>query len=238
MKVLILNSGMGTRMGKDSSEKQHKCMTSLTGEESIVSRQLRMIEEVGLRDVIMTTGSNEEKLVEYCNSLNSKINLRFVKNERYSETNYIYSIFCAREYLDDDIILMHGDLVFEKDVLCDVVNNNTSCMVVSTAVELPDKDFKAVINDGKIVKVGIEFFHNAIAAQPLYKLYRDDWRKWLNKITQFCENNNVKCYAENALNEIAEGCGIYPYDVGTRLCQEVDTKDDLEKVINKLEKYR
>lgn len=45
----------------------------------------------------------------------------FVKNELYKDTNYIYSIYCAREYLDDDILLMHGDLVFESAVLDFVV---------------------------------------------------------------------------------------------------------------------
>ena len=32
----------------------------------------------------------------------------FVNNPLYNSTNYIYSIYCAKEYLDDDVILMHG----------------------------------------------------------------------------------------------------------------------------------
>ena len=38
----------------------------------------------------------------------------FVENPIYDKTNYIYSMYLAREYLKDDILLLHGDLVFDK----------------------------------------------------------------------------------------------------------------------------
>ncbi len=43
-------------------------------------------------------------------------------------------------------------------------------MTVSSTLPLPEKDFKAVIKNNKIDKVGIEFLAEAMAAQPLYKL--------------------------------------------------------------------
>lgn len=52
-------------------------------------------------------------------------------------------------------------------------------MTVSSTVPLPEKDFKAVIHDNRIEKVGIEFFEDAMAAQPLYKLKKKDWKIWL-----------------------------------------------------------
>ena len=47
MKGLILNSGMGTRMGILTSE-QPKCMTEVFGTETILSRQLRQLIEFGI----------------------------------------------------------------------------------------------------------------------------------------------------------------------------------------------
>ena len=44
MKALILNSGMGSRMGVLTSE-HPKCMTEISPLETILSRQLRQIEE-------------------------------------------------------------------------------------------------------------------------------------------------------------------------------------------------
>ena len=234
MKALILNSGLGRRMGVMTSE-HPKCMTEIKGKETILSRQLKLIEASGIKEVVITTGYFDKVLVEYCNSLKLNINYTFIKNPIYDTTNYIYSIFCARECLmDDDIVMMHGDLVFEEKVFTDVLNSEKSCMTVSSTLQLPEKDFKAVVHNGHIEKIGIEFFDMAMAAQPLYKLKREDWLVWLNKIADFCEKNNIKCYAENAFNEISNECNIYVLDVKEALCSEIDTPDDYRVVCEKL----
>ena len=233
MKALILNSGLGSRMGVLTSE-HPKCMTELNRKETILSRQLMMLAEVGITEVVMTTGLFDSVLVDYCNSLELPLHITFINNPVYKETNYIYSIYCAKEYLEDDIILMHGDLVFEREVLTKVVESEESCMTVSSTLSLPEKDFKAVIQDGKITKVGIEFFNDAMAAQPLYKLKKEDWMVWLHSMVQFCESENKKCYAENAFNVVSDQCNLYPIDVKNMLCAEIDNPEDLAVVSAKV----
>ena len=180
MKTLILNSGIGSRMGVLTSE-HPKCLTEISHHETILSRQLRQIAEVGLKDVIITTGPFDNILVNYCQSLGLPLQYTFVNNPFYRETNYIYSIYCAREYLHDDILLMHGDMVFENEVLDKILDNPESCMTISTTLPLPEKDFKAVVINGQIIKIGVEFFNEAVTAQPLYKLLKSDWEIWLNE---------------------------------------------------------
>lgn len=233
MKALILNSGMGSRMGVLTSE-HPKCMTEITAKDTILSRQLKQIVDAGIKEVVMTTGLFDEVLVDYCNSLELPLEITFVKNPVYKDTNYIYSIYCAKEYLNDDIVLMHGDLVFEHEVFEQLLANKSSCMTVSSTVALPEKDFKAVIKNDRIEKVGIEFFENAMAAQPLYKINQADWEIWLQKIQEYCESNQVKCYAENAFNEVSEMCKIYPLDVTDMLCSEIDNPEDLVMVSTKV----
>ena len=234
MKALILNSGLGRRMGVLSSE-HPKCMTEVSHNNTILSRQLRQISEYGIKEVVMTTGYYDKVLIDYCNFLQLPLKITFVNNPVYDKTNYIYSIYCAREFLkDDDIVLMHGDLVFENLVFETVINSPESCMAVSSTLPLPEKDFKAVIKDGLIKKVGIEFFDNAMAAQPLYKLNKADWLVWLNAIESFCEADNVNCYAEKALNEVSERCNIKPLDVKEMLCSEIDTPEDLNNITERL----
>ena len=63
MKVLILNSGMGSRMGQQTKS-MPKCMTILKGNETILSRQLRLLVSVGAMEVIITTGAFADKLTE------------------------------------------------------------------------------------------------------------------------------------------------------------------------------
>lgn len=230
MKALILNSGLGHRMGVLTSE-HPKCMTEISRKETILSRQLRIIAAAGIEEVIMTTGYFDDILVNYCHSLDLPLHFTFVNNPLYDKTNYIYSIYCAKDVLaGEEIVLMHGDLVFEETVFDDVINCETSCMTVSTTLPLPEKDFKAVVHNGKVEKVGIEFFTDALAAQALYKLNQSDWKVWLDKIIEFCENDNRKCYAENALNEVSKNCNIMALDVEDRLCAEIDNPEDLATV--------
>ncbi|MBR7029814.1 MAG: phosphoenolpyruvate mutase [Prevotella sp.] len=234
MKALILNSGLGHRMGVITKE-HPKCMTEISYRNTILSRQLRLLVSFGIEEVVMTTGYYDQILVDYCDALHLPLKFTFVNNPEYATTNYIYSIYCAKEQLkDDDIILMHGDLVFESQVMEAIIDSATSCMAVSSTLPLPEKDFKAVIKDGKIEKVGIEFFDNAMAAQPLYKILKEDWLVWLQNIEKFCEINNRKVYAENAFNEVSDQCNIYPCDVRDMLCAEIDTPEDLEIVSKKV----
>ena len=233
MKALILNSGMGTRMGSLTSE-HPKCMTEISNKETILSRQLTQLAAIGIEEVIITTGQFDSILVNYCQGLDLPLHLTFVKNPDYQDTNYIYSIYCARNYLDDDIILIHGDLVFENAVLDEIVSSETSCVAVSSTHPLPEKDFKAVIRNGQVTHIGVEFFNEAVAAQPLYLLKKDTWLKWLANIIKFCESGNRTCYAEVAFNEISHTCALYPLDVKNQLCSEIDNPEDLAVISDKL----
>lgn len=233
MKALILNSGLGSRMGVLTSE-HPKCMTEISSHETILSRQLRQIADAGIEEVVITTGYYDSVLVNYCNSLDLPLRFTFVKNPIYDQTNYIYSIYCAREELDDDIVLMHGDLVFENEVFDRIMTSSVSCMTVSSTLPLPEKDFKAVVRDGMVIKVGVDYFNESMEAQALYKLRKEDWLVWLNKIVEFCENGNTNVYAEDALNELNGAANIHALDVENLLCSEVDNPEDLAVVCAKL----
>lgn len=236
MKALILNSGTGSRMGVITKE-QPKCMTEVSHRNTILSRQLRQLVSFGIEEVVITTGYYDEVLIDYCNALYLPLKFTFVNNPLYDKTNYIYSIYCAKDCLkDDDVLLMHGDLVFESLVMEAVLNSETSCMTVSSTLPLPEKDFKAVIKDGRIDKIGVGFFDNAVAAQPLYKIRKEDWLIWLENIERFCENDKRQVYAENAFNEVSDKCLIHPLDIKDMLCSEIDTPEDLEAVKKALAK--
>ena len=233
MKALILNSGLGSRMGILTSN-HPKCMTEINSKDTILSRQLKQIVNSGIKEVVITTGYYDEVLINYCESLDMPLQFHFIKNPIYDNSNYIYSIYCAKDFLDDDIVLMHGDLVFETEVFEKLLLSESSCMAVSSTLPLPQKDFKAQIKDGKVIRVGIDLFTDAIEAQALYKLNKEDWKLWLYEIIEFCEKGNTHVYAEEALNALEGRANIMAMDVGDLLCSEVDTPEDLLLVSTKL----
>ena len=63
MKALILNSGLGHRMGVITKE-HPKCMTEISYKNTILSRQLRMLASFGIEEVVMTTGYMDNKIIE------------------------------------------------------------------------------------------------------------------------------------------------------------------------------
>lgn len=82
MKALILNSGMGRRMGILTSD-QPKCMTEISVKETIISRQLKQIYDIGIKEVIITIGYLGDELINYCKRLDIPLKYTFIKNEEY-----------------------------------------------------------------------------------------------------------------------------------------------------------
>jgi len=101
MKAIILNSGEGKRMGELTAEKP-KCMVKLN-EETILARQLRLLSDFGVEDVVVTTGPFKEKLREHAKDV-SDLNFKFVHNPEYGSTNYIYSLHLIDDIGGEDVL--------------------------------------------------------------------------------------------------------------------------------------
>jgi phosphoenolpyruvate phosphomutase len=225
MKALLLNSGTGSRMKGLTT---CKCLVELASGTTILDAQIASLIQCGITDIYITTGPYAERIEALARGNYPDVRLTFVNNPLYDQTNYIYSMFLARDYLGgSDILLMHGDLVFEQSVLRDIVGSDASRMVTDSTRPLPAKDFKAVIQDNKIVRIGVEFFTDACYAQPLYKLKEADWNIWLEAIASFCQRGETGVYAENAFNSVSHTMALYPLDIKGRVCMEVDTRGDL-----------
>lgn len=229
MKAIILNSGMGTRL-EELTENNPKSLVKLDENQTIFSRAITILSKFDIDEFIITTGYLSEILVEYCKKNFTDVNFRFVHNPVYDTTNYIKSIDLIDD-VDDDVILLHGDLVFDLKTAEKVIGSDESCVVIDTTLEIPKDDFKAKVEDNQIKYIGVDYFESdAVACQPFYKLYQKDWNAWKSNIHEFCSNDNTNVYAENALNEITGKVIVHPLDLKGLLCMEVDNKDDLAKV--------
>ena len=230
MKAVIFNSGLGKRMG-ELTKNNHKSMVKLSNGETIFERQIRLLSECGINNFLITTGPFEEQLIEVSKKF-PHLNFTFVRNPIYDKTNYIYSMYLAREYFDDDVIMLHGDLVFNKQIIIDILADPRSNLAtVNHHRTLPEKDFKARIIDNKIVEVGINIFDdNCFAFQPCYKLSYENIQKWLENVSKFIENGIDGVYAENAFNEISSLIPIEQFLYEDYYIDEIDNKEDLIRV--------
>ncbi len=237
MKALIFNSGIGKRMG-DFTKTHHKCMAKLLNGETILERQLRILRENGIKEVVITTGPFKEQIESVCKKF-PDMTIKLVNNDLFTQTNYIYSMYLAGQYFDDDFLLMHGDLVFDTNLVKEMLEDERpSICLINKHKNLPEKDFKGRINDGKLREVSINIFDDdCFAFQPLYKLKKDDLLKWYENVKRFVINHNVQVYAENALNEILDSMEIYAKSYEDHYIDEIDNLEDYERVIHEIVEY-
>lgn len=128
MKVIILAAGQGIRL-RPLTDDRPKCMVEVNGK-SIIERQLETMYACGIQeeDITVITG--------YCSAVltdkfkNSRIH--FIKNEQYESTNMVYSLMCARRFIEteNDVIISYGDIMYSKDVLKKIINAEQDSLVV------------------------------------------------------------------------------------------------------------
>lgn len=227
MIALLLNSGLGSRMG-DETREHPKCMTKISDTETIISWQLKCLERIGVTEAVVTTGHLSDMLEEYLLGLDTTIRVHFVHNPRYRETNYIYSMYLARDLLaGHDVLSLHGDLVMHPDAMIKLAASPVSAVTVDTTLPLPEKDFKGRIRDGRLMEVGVNVFgEDAVELQPAYRFLAADFARWMEEIERFIAEGTDRVYAENAFNAAWEEIPVYPLDLAGLLCAEIDNQED------------
>ena len=237
MKAIIFNSGIGSRMGNLTKDKP-KCMVKLYNGETIFERQIRILSECGINDFIVTTGPYKESIIETADKY-SKLNFTFVENSNYMNTNYIVSMNNACKFLDDNVLLMHGDLVFNKRLIEKILRDKReSICLFNEKKELPKKDFKGKFQGNILKEVSVDIFDdNCYAFQPLYKLSKKNIKMWKKKVAEFVKNGNTKVYAEEALNKITDKITIYGMSYKDDYIEEIDNEDDYNRVSKEIKLF-
>ena len=234
MKVVLLNSGIGKRLAPLTNNIP-KCLIKISGNETILDHQLKSILNCGLKEFIITTGPFEAIIINHMEHNYPSIKIQYVNNPVYDKTNYIYSLYLAKDIINDDILYSHGDLIYSENLVKLLLESkDIDCVLVNKSIPPPEKDFKSIIFNDRINKIGVNLKGNNTAfLAPLYKLSKGFISSWLQEIENFIDNNRVNCYAEDALNEILDTLILKPcyYD---EFCVEIDDHEDLEVVKNYL----
>ncbi|MEX2601266.1 MAG: phosphocholine cytidylyltransferase family protein [Balneolaceae bacterium] len=107
MKVVILAAGEGSRL-RPYTLKRPKCLVEIDGK-SLLDRQLDVLKSEGVEEIVLIGG--------YLAGMLEGRGTRFYENPRYDETNMIWTLFCAEEELEGELLIAYGDIVYSKDAL-------------------------------------------------------------------------------------------------------------------------
>jgi len=226
MKALILASGAGKRL-RPLTNRIPKPLIKI-GDKTLLDYQVESLIKHGIEGVIITTGPFKEKLEEHVQS-NYRIKVWFVNNPRYETTNYIYSLWLTKNLIDSDVLLLHGDLLFDDVLIGRLTGAKDNRVLVNRKIKPPEKDFKTLIENNRIIKIGVELSGpKAYFCAPMYKFSKADFLRWLAEIDDFIMQGKINCYAEDAFNKISNEIVLRPLYF-EEFCMEIDTMDDLEK---------
>ncbi len=232
MKALILNSGVGSRL-LPLTEDKPKAFVLLGYGETIIERQLRILERLGIRDVIITTGPfawQFDVLKEWF----PKLQFTFVYNPEYATTNSVYSFYLAREELSEETIVIHGDVVYSYNTLRELLySTNENAVLVDKNIPKGYKDFLVECLDDRVLHIGVKFDHhteNLCSLKPIYKVSASLTKKWLEQIEKQVEQDNKSIYAEFALNHLLKNHPLSYLSADYYFAEEVDDVHDLNSV--------
>lgn len=226
MKTIILASGAGRRL-RHLTDQLPKPLIKV-GDKTILDYQLESLIKHGIDEIVITTGPFREKLEEHVRK-NYAVKSQFIHNPQYEVTNYVYTLSLTKNVIDSDILLLHGDLLFEDTLIRKLIDASGNRVLVNRKIEPPEKDFKALIENERVIKIGVGLSgSNAHFCAPMYKFSKVDFLCWLAKTNSFIKQGKVNCYAEDAFNEISNEIVLRPLYF-EEFCVEIDTVDDLER---------
>lgn len=134
--AVILAAGMGTRL-RDTGHMVPKGFLQF-GELPIIEESILKLKAAGIERVIIVTGHVAEKYQELA-AKNSTL-VETVHSPKFADSGSMYSLYMARELIDEDFLLLESDLVFEKRALETLQNfDHDNCVLLSGPTNAGDE---------------------------------------------------------------------------------------------------
>lgn len=162
MKAVILAAGPGSRLN-DSSAALPKCLVEVGGL-SLLQRQIRILHQLGIHDIIIVGGFHIEALIEAAGE-----QAEILLNPVYEKTRNLYSLWVARNYIRDGFLTINGDVLFHSAILENLLSArfDDALLVSSSEQPMGDEEVKVVIRQGKVIDIGKELDPAAADAESL-----------------------------------------------------------------------
>ena len=129
MQALILAAGTGSRLGKYTKENT-KRMLEINGK-TLIQHAIEKLSNAGITKLIMVVGYKKDNLIKHLGMRYKNVKIEYVENPVYNSTNNIYSLYLAKEKLsEDDTILIESDLIFEENILTDLIKDRRKSLAV------------------------------------------------------------------------------------------------------------
>ena len=234
MKTIILAAGISARL-RPLTNSTPKCLLKIGGK-TILERTIDNLLVYNLDDIILVTGYFQEQIIDFMAKNYPQLNPVYIYNDRYAETNNIYSLWMTKDHvLSHDMLLLDSDILFDKKILGLLLNSGyKNCLALRSDHQLGEEEIKVRLNSDKsIAEISktVNLKH-AIGESIGIEKFSADFSKELFEILDkmIVKENQVNIFYETAFQDaIDQGFKIHAVDIGALKCIELDFADDIEK---------
>ncbi len=242
-KAIILAAGYSVRL-RPLTDNKPKTLLDI-GRITIFDTIIKALMRYNINDIVLVTGYAYNVLEEYIAQKynDSSIRFSFIRNPRLDYGN-IYSFYIAKEYMDNDFILINSDLVFHPKILEYVLEyNNISVLAIDDYKELGKEEMKVKADNNIIKDISKDIPLEEADGEyiGIMRLRSEDAKIVIKSIEELFKDGKYNLYYEDAIRAITNKYDIF-YKCSTRGLPsiEIDTQYDLEEahsIINKIDDY-
>ena len=237
MQAILLAAGMGKRLGKYTSG-QTKCMVRVGGK-TLLEHAADALRQAGVTRLTIVVGYAAQPLIAFARDKLRDMELTFIENADYADTNNIYSLYLARDVLaQDDTLLLESDLIFEPALLREMIAcPEENVVAVAKYEQWMDGTVTLLSPDGHILefidRTEFSFAHveEYFKTVNVYKFSRAFSReKYIPFLNAYIKAYGKNEYYESALKAIAHlsHAELFAYRLGKLRWYEIDDAQDLD----------
>ena len=117
--ALLLAAGTGSRL-RPLTRNAPKCLTEV-GDRPILDRLIHNLRAKGFKRLVVVLGHQGDKIRDFLRHKADDMRVDYVFNPEYQTTNNLYSLWLARQQIQEPFLLVESDLVFETRMLDDML---------------------------------------------------------------------------------------------------------------------
>jgi len=232
---MVLAAGAGRRL-RPYTDTLPKALVPVDGETTILDIALRNLAAVDLREVVVVVGYQAQAVRDRQADLERRhgVRLTLVHNDKAEEWNNAYSLWCARDYFGEGVLLVNGDTVHPVSVEQALLSSEEPAdilLAVDTVKKLADEEMKVTVEGGHLKRITklmdpAEAYGEYIGAT----LIRPGAAERLADALRATFERDPQLYYEDGYQEMVDrGEKIALVPIGEVDWVEVDDHADLEK---------
>lgn len=221
-RVVILAAGAGKRLGLPIPKSM-----ALVGNQSIIHRQIDAFRETGVDDFVVVLGFEQNHLRRHLE--NEPGQYTFVVNDRFAESNTIYSLYLARQHITGAFFYANADVLLDRRVIERLHADPAVAALAIRTGPCAEEDVKVTVQDSRVTRIGKLLDRSDGEFLGVARFDADSTRQLVDHVIEIVEQRGVTDdYFERAIDQLCGQCRVSAVDVSDLPCIEVDFPEDLD----------